>query len=91
MLYHQRTGQGVIGKGTVNPADVLLTLLTIWDSTQLHRVYDTHRRYPIATANDIFKSARLFMSRFAVIDIPDYTPEEKKIIFSKHAMPKGIQ
>lgn len=26
-LYHQRTGQGVIGKGNGNPADVLLTLL----------------------------------------------------------------
>ena len=31
------------------------------------------------------------MSRFAVIDIPDYTPEEKKIIFSKYAMPKVLK
>ena len=28
------------------------------------------------------------MSRFAVIDIPDYTPEEKKIIYSRFALPK---
>ena len=31
------------------------------------------------------------MSRFAVIDIPDYTPEEKKIIFSKFALPKVLK
>ena len=31
------------------------------------------------------------MSRFAVIDIPDYTPEEKKIIFSRFALPKVLR
>ena len=31
------------------------------------------------------------MSRFAVIDIPDYTPEEKKIIFSRFALPKILK
>ena len=31
------------------------------------------------------------MSRFAVIDIDDYTPEEKKIIFSKYALPKILK
>ena len=31
------------------------------------------------------------MSRFAVIDIPDYTPEEKKVIFSKFALPKVLK
>ena len=28
--------------------------------------------------------------RFAVIDIPDYTSEEKKIIFSKYVLPKVL-
>ena len=28
---------------------------------------------------------------FAVIDIPDYTPDEKKIIFSKFALPKILK
>ena len=27
----------------------------------------------------------------AVIDIPDYTPEEKKVIFSKFALPKVLK
>ena len=31
------------------------------------------------------------VSRFAVIDIPDYTPDEKKIIFSKFALPKILK
>ena len=31
------------------------------------------------------------MSRFAVIDIPDYTAEEKKIIFSRYALPKVLK
>lgn len=29
--------------------------------------------------------------RFAVIEIPDYTPEEKKIIFSRYALPKVLK
>ena len=31
------------------------------------------------------------MSRFAVIDIPDYTPEEKKAIFQRFALPKVLK
>lgn len=44
--------------------------------------------YPIATANDKSQISAPLMSRFAVIDIPDYTDEEKKIIFSKYARRK---
>ena len=36
--------------------------------------------YPIATANDRSLISAPLMSRFAVIDIPDYTEDEKKII-----------
>ena len=31
------------------------------------------------------------MSRFAVIDIPDYTAEEKKVIFSRFSLPKVLK
>ena len=31
------------------------------------------------------------MSRFAVIEIPDYTPEEKKIIFSRYALTRVLK
>ena len=47
--------------------------------------------YPIATANDKSKISAPLMSRFAVIDIPDYTPEEKKVIFSRFALPKILR
>ena len=46
--------------------------------------------YPIATANEKDQISAPLMSRFAVIDIPDYTPEEKKIIFSQFALPKVL-
>ena len=47
--------------------------------------------YPIATANVKEDISAPLMSRFAVIDIPDYTQEEKKIIFSKFALPKVLK
>ena len=47
--------------------------------------------YPIATANNKDAISAPLMSRFAVIDIPDYTPEEKKIIFSRYALPKVLE
>ena len=47
--------------------------------------------YPIATANDKNQISAPLMSRFAVIELPDYTPEEKKIIFSQFALPKVLK
>ena len=81
------------GKGNGNPADVLLTLLDNLGFTDnyIECMIPTVGVYPIATANDKTKISAPLMSRFAVIDIPDYTPEEKKIIFSKYALPKVLK
>lgn len=81
------------GKGNGNPADVLLTLLDNLGFTDnyMECMIPTVGVYPIATANDKEKISAPLMSRFAVIDIPDYTPEEKKIIFSKFALPKVLK
>lgn len=78
------------GKGNGNPADVLLTLLDNLGFTDnyMECMIPTVGVYPIATANDKSQISAPLMSRFAVIDIPDYTAEEKKIIFSKFALPK---
>lgn len=78
------------GKGNGNPADVLLTLLDNLGFTDnyMECMIPTVGVYPIATANDKDKISAPLLSRFAVIDIPDYTSEEKKIIFSKFALPK---
>lgn len=80
------------GKGNGNPADVLLTLLDNLGFTDnyIECMIPTSGVYPIATANDKDQISAPLMSRFAVIDIPDYTPEEKKIIFSRFALPKVL-
>lgn len=81
------------GNGNGNPADVLLTLLDNLGFTDnyIEGMIPTVGVYPIATANDKSQISAPLMSRFAVIDIPDYTAEEKKIIFSQFALPKVLK
>ncbi len=81
------------GNGSGNPADVLLTLLDNLGFTDnyMECTIPTVGVYPIATANDKSKISAPLMSRFAVIDIPDYDPEEKKIIFSRFSLPKVLR
>lgn len=81
------------GKGNGNPADVLLTLLDNLGFTDnyMECMVPTAGVYPIATANDKSLISAPLMSRFAVIDIPDYTAEEKRIIFLKFALPKVLK
>ena len=81
------------GKGSGNPADVLLTLLDNLGFTDnyMECMVPTVGVYPIATANDKSQISAPLMSRFAVIEIPDYTGEEKKIIFSRFALPKVLK
>lgn len=81
------------GKGNGNPADVLLTLLDNLGFTDnyMECMIPTSGVYPIATANDMSQISAPLMSRFAVIEIPGYTAEEKKIIFSRFALPKVLK
>ena len=81
------------GKGNGNPADVLLTLLDNLGFTDnyMECMVPTVGVYPIATANDKSMISAPLMSRFAVIDIPDYTPDEKEIIFNRFALPKILK
>ena len=81
------------GTGKGNPADVLLTLLDNLGFTDnyIECNIPTAGVYPIATANDREAISAPLMSRFAVIEIPDYTREEKKVIFSEFALPKVIR
>ena len=81
------------GKGNGNPADVLLTLLDNLGFTDnyMECMIPTGGVYPIATANDRDQISAPQMSRFAVIDIPDYTAEEKKVIFSRFSLPKVLK
>ena len=80
-------------KGSGNPADVLLTLLDNLGFTDnyMECMVPTGGVYPIATANNKDQISAPLMSRFAVIDIPDYTKEEKMIIFTKFSLPKVLR
>lgn len=81
------------GKGNGNPADVLLTLLDNLGFTDnyIECNIPTSGVYPIATANDKSMISAPLMSRFAVIELPDYTFEEKKEIFRHFSMPKVLK
>ncbi len=81
------------GKGNGNPADVLLTLLDNLGFTDnyMECMIPTIGVYPIATANVKADISAPLMSRFAVIDIPDYTVEEKKAIFRNFSLPKVLK
>lgn len=81
------------GNGNGNPADVLLTLLDNLGFTDnyMECLIPTFGVYPIATANYKEQISAPLLSRFAVIEIPDYSRDEKKIIFSKFAMPKILK
>lgn len=81
------------GKGNGNPADVLLTLLDNLGFTDNYVECNipTGGVYPIATANERSAISAPLMSRFAVIELPDYTFEEKKAIFKGFTMPKILK
>ena len=81
------------GKGSGNPADVLLTLLDNIGFTDnyMECMVPTSGVYPIATANVKEDISAPLLSRFAVIELPDYTAEEKKIIFSDFSLPRVIK
>lgn len=81
------------GKGNGNPADVLLTLLDNLGFTDnyIECNIPTSGVYPIATANDRDAISAPLMSRFAVIELPDYTFAEKKAIFTGFTFPKVLK
>ncbi len=80
-LFINELDKATNGKGNGNPADVLLTLLDNLGFTDnyMECMVPTVGVYPIATANDKAQISAPLMSRFAVIELPDYTAEERKL------------
>lgn len=76
-----------------NPADALLTLLDNLGFTDnyVECKIPTDGVYAVATANDKSLISEPMLSRFCVIDIPDYSDEEKKMIFRKFSLPKTLK
>ncbi len=81
------------GKGNGNPADVLLTLLDNLGFTDnyIECKIPTAGIYTIATANDKSAISAPLLSRFAIIELPDYSDEEKRVIFTDFAMPRVLE
>ena len=81
------------GRQGSNPADALLTLLDNLGFTDnyIECQIPTAGVYPIATANDRRRISAPLLSRFAEIEIQDYTPDEKRIIFTDFSMPKILK
>jgi ATP-dependent Lon protease len=78
------------GSTLSNPADTLLTLLDGLGFTDnyIECTIPTSGVYPIATANDLSRISDPLLTRFALIQIPDYTAEERKIIFRDYSLPR---
>lgn len=76
-----------------NPADALLTLLDNLGFTDnyIECTIPTDGVYPVATANDKGLISDPLMSRFCVIDIPDYSDREKREIFKRFSLPKILK
>lgn len=71
------------------------TLLTILDKTGfyenfLEEVIPTDNLFCIGTCNDLDKVPKPLKDRFLVINIPGYSPEEKKIIWNNYALPRAM-
>jgi ATP-dependent Lon protease len=76
-----------------NPADALLTLLDNLGYTDnyMECMIPTTGVYPVATANDRSRISDPLLTRFAVIELPDYTHDEKKTIFLKYSLPRVLR
>lgn len=76
-----------------NPADALLTLLDNLGYTDnyMECMIPTTGVYPIATANDRSRISEPLLTRFAVIELPDYTPEEKRTILLNFVLPRVLK
>lgn len=79
-------------KDTGSSGDVLLTLLDHLGFTDVYMecAIPTGGVYPIATANDKSRISGPLLSRFSVIEIPDYTPDEKRTIFWNYSLPRVL-
>lgn len=77
---------------TGSAADALLTLFDNLGFTDnyVECQIPTGGVYPIATANDLSRVSGPLLSRFSVIRIDDYSPEEKRVIFTDYALPKVL-
>lgn len=85
-----KAGEGKAGRSA---ADILLTILdkTGFYENFLEEVVPTDNLFCIGTCNDLSKVSKPLRDRFLVINIPGYTPAEKKVIFSDYVFPIAME
>lgn len=81
------------GKGGRSAADILLTILdkTGFYENFLEEVIPTDNLFCIGTCNDLDKISKPLRDRFLIINIPAYTPAEKKVIFTDYVFPIAME
>ncbi len=81
------------GKSSRSAADILLTILdkTGFYENFLEEIIPTDNLFCVATCNDISKISKPLRDRFMVIEIPAYTPDEKKVIFRDYVLPSMMK
>lgn len=81
------------GKGGRSAADILLTILdkTGFYENFLEEVVPTDNLFCIGTCNDLSKISKPLRDRFLIINIPGYTPAEKKVIFNDYVFPIAME
>lgn len=83
-----------IGKdGQASSSDVLLSLLDnqgFYDN-YLETAFPTDTLFAIATCNNLEKVSAPLKDRFLVINIPDYSSEEKMEIWDRYVFPKVLK
>ena len=85
-----KTGDGKAGRCAT---DILLSVLdkTGFYETFLEEIVPTDNLFCIGTCNDIKKMSKPLRDRFQVIDIPAYTPDEKRVIFKDYVFPAALK
>lgn len=75
-----------------NPSMALLSLLDHlgFMDNYLECPINTDRIYTMATANDPDRIDPSVLSRFTTIELRDYTPEEKAVIFEEYSLPRVL-
>lgn len=81
------------GKSGPSAANILLTILdkTGFYENFLEEIIPTDNLFCIATSNNLDQISKPLRDRFLIIDIPGYTPNDKKAIFKNYVLPLAME
>ncbi len=100
-MFHIRSSTAVLlanevdkagGGSGRSTADILLSILdkTGFYENFMEETIPTDNLFCIGTCNDLSKVSKPIQDRFLIINIPGYTPAEKKVIWRDYVLPKAM-